>query len=124
MSWKLLCMTGLILPLLASTGAAHHSFAMFDDTVTLAADGTVVEFQWTNPHAWLEVEIPDPHGSGELQVWALELSAPPILAQRGWTPITLVPGEKVNVVFHPMRDGSPGGAFIQATKGGDDTIYL
>ena len=41
----------------AGAALAHHAFAMFDRTKTLALKGQVIEFQWTNPHAWIEVGV-------------------------------------------------------------------
>ena len=49
-----------LLLLLATAGSAlaHHSFAMFDHTRTVTLKGEVTKFQWTNPHAILEIDVP------------------------------------------------------------------
>ena len=116
MSRKLATLCGWGLSLMGASAGAHHSFAMFDATQTITAEGTVVEFQWTNPHSWLEVMIPDPAGSGEIQQWSLELAGPVFLASLGWKPSTFKPGEQVSVAFRPLKSGEPGGEFLSVTK--------
>ena len=49
-------LAGAGLASLAAPAFAHHSFAMFDQKKVMALQGTVVEFQWTNPHAFIELE--------------------------------------------------------------------
>jgi hypothetical protein len=89
---------------------AHHSFAMFDAQKKMTLEGTVKEFQWTNPHSWIVIMAKDPAG-GEKQ-WAIELGSPGGLARQGWLPKTLTPGMPVTATFHPLKDGSPGGQFM------------
>ena len=52
----------LILCAAGGTVRAHHSFAMFDMSKPVSMLATVKEFQWTNPHAWLQVMAPDAKG--------------------------------------------------------------
>jgi Family of unknown function (DUF6152) len=101
--------------LAASSGAAlaHHSFAMFDADQKMSLSGTVKEFQWTNPHAWIFLMAPN--HDGQLEQWAVELGGPGQLARQGWTPTTLKPGMDVNMVIHPLRDGTNGGQFMGLT---------
>ena len=56
---------GLVALVLFMAGAAlaHHSFAMFDHTKTLTLRGAVTKFQWTNPHAYIELDVTDPKGA-------------------------------------------------------------
>ena len=67
---------GLALLLLAygSVAGAHHSFAMFDQSKNLPLKGTVHDFQWTNPHAFIDVDVPNADGSVDL--WKVELNSP------------------------------------------------
>jgi hypothetical protein len=65
---------------------------------------------WTNPHSWLLVNVPD--GKGATEQWAVELSSVSLLASRGWRPKTVVPGDKVEVTFHPMRNGMKAGSYM------------
>ncbi len=96
---------------LAPAGAAlaHHSFAMFDQTKQVSVTGTVKSFQWTNPHAWIEIE----DSSGK--VWGIELNSPNNLIRQGWKRTALKPGDKATVVLNPLRDGRPGGLFNAVT---------
>ena len=89
---------------------AHHSFAMFDMTKTVVLQGTVTEFQWTNPHSWLQVKVPGDHGDST--EWSIELGSLSGLRQAGWKPRTFQPGDKVTVTAHPLRDGKKGGSLV------------
>jgi hypothetical protein len=101
---------GVVVSLLSVPAGAHHSFAMFDVDTTFERQATLVEFQWTNPHAWLELTITD--DQGESAHWSIEMSSPGSLASDGWRPRTLVPGDEVTVTFNPRRDGGHAGKFI------------
>lgn len=90
--------------------SAHHSFAGFDMEKSVTLTGTVKEFQWTNPHAWIQIIVAD--ATGKSVEWSVEMSAPSGLLRRGWKPKTLMPGDRIVVVIHPMRDGQPGGSFV------------
>ena len=98
-----------------STGAAfaHHSFAMFDSAQEVTLSGTVKEFQWVNPHAWIMLTVADPEGRPAL--WAIEMGGPGQLARVGWNASTLSPGMDVKVNIHPLRDGSNGGQYLGLT---------
>ena len=94
----------------AIPAVAHHSFAMFDASKTVTLEGSVKEFQWTNPHAWILLNVANPQGQAD--VWAIELNGPSGLARDGWKPKTLTPGMSVSVMIHPLRDGTNGGQFL------------
>jgi hypothetical protein len=83
--------------LLGGTANAHHSYAMFDTATTLTLEATVVSWDWTNPHSFLEVMADGQH-------WDLEAASPAMLARMGMTRTILKPGDKVTVKFHPRRD--------------------
>jgi phage-related protein len=70
--------------------AAHHSFAMFDQTKIVVLNGTVKQFQWTNPHAWIELDVPGK--GGQVTQWSLELNSPNNLSRQGWKRTSLKPG--------------------------------
>jgi hypothetical protein len=97
---------------LASSGAAfaHHSFAMFDSDQRVTVSGTVKDFQWTNPHAWIFLMAPGK--DGQLVQWAIEMGGPGGLSREGWTQASLKPGMDVQVTIHPLRDGTNGGQFM------------
>jgi hypothetical protein len=90
---------------------AHHSFAMFDRSKEVSKDATVKELQWTNPHVWLQVFIAD--DKGKPQEWSLQAGAPGMLARNGWKSRTLKPGDKVAVVFNPMKNGKLVGDLVR-----------
>ena len=97
----------------AGTLMAHHSFAMFDQTKQVTLSGSVTEFQWTNPHAYIEIDVPDEKGVPKH--WSVELGSPSILMQSGWKFKDLKYGDKVTVKLSPLRDGKPGGLLVQVT---------
>lgn len=97
----------------AGSAWAHHSFAMFDLEKQLTVDGTVKEFQWTNPHCWLQVMVPD--GKGGEQEWSFEMGALGMLARTGWKSTTVKPGDKVTVVMNPLKSGEPSGRLLKVT---------
>jgi len=97
----------------APLAVAHHSGAMFDDSKSVTLTGTVKQFQWTNPHCWIQMMVPD-KGGGTVE-WSVELGAPFELFRTGMRPGTLKPGDKITVVVHPLRDGSRAGLFVSAT---------
>jgi hypothetical protein len=94
--------------------AAHHSFAMFDFSKTMTVKGTVTEFRWTNPHVALLVNL-DPQPGASPEVWSMELTSPGNLTRGGWTRRSFKPGDRIELVFNPLRDGRHGGAFDKAT---------
>jgi hypothetical protein len=99
--------------LLAIPAVAHHSFTMFDQTKQITITGTVTEFQWTNPHAYIEIDVPD--DSGAIKHWAIEMGSPSILQQSGWKFSNLKKGDKTTLVINPLKDGRPGGFLNTAT---------
>jgi len=106
------CLTLSLLPF-GTTAVAHHSFAMFDRSRTETIAGTVKEFELINPHGWLRIMVADANGAQN--EWSLELGGAGQLAQFGWTPNTVHPGDKVTVRLHPLRDGSYGGQLMSVT---------
>jgi hypothetical protein len=91
---------------------SHHSFAMFDANQTMTLEGTIKEFQWTNPHAWIMLTVVN---DGQSQDWAIEMGGPNRLAREGWRQNTLTPGMPVKLLIHPLRDGTNGGQFLEVT---------
>jgi hypothetical protein len=96
--------------LAAAAAFAHHSFAMFDRDKEVVLTGTIHEFQWTNPHAFIEFDVPN--GKGELQRWSVEMNSPNNLQRQGWKSSYLKAGDKVTVTLNPLRDGKHGGLFV------------
>ena len=94
---------------MAAAGAAlaHHSYGMFDLSKEVTITGTVREFQWTNPHVFIQVIAPGPGGAPV--EYSVEGTAPGVLRRSGWRFDTLKSGEKVQVWMSPLRDGRAGG---------------
>lgn len=92
---------------------AHHSMAMFDNQKKITVSGTVSEFQWTNPHAYIQLKAKD--ASGAEVEWSMEMGAPMYLYARGWRPSTLKAGSQVSITIHPLRNGHPGGVVLGVT---------
>jgi hypothetical protein len=98
---------------LGSQGAAaHHSFAAFDRERNVILTGTVKEFQWTNPHAWIQVLVP---AGEQQQEWSIEAGSPNMMTRQGWKSRTLKPGDKIALVMHPMLSGAPVGSLVSVT---------
>jgi len=93
--------------------SAHHSFAPFDLTKEKTITGTVSRFEWTNPHSWIWVDVPNEKGG--VESWAVEGMSPNYLARRGWTRTTVKPGDKITIAVRPLRSGENGGMFVRAT---------
>ena len=93
--------------------AAHHSFAMFDQSKNLPLKGTVHDFQWTNPHAFIDVDVPNAPAARICGRW--NSTAPITSSARAGSPSQMKPGDKVTVVINPLRDGSKGGLFVAVT---------
>jgi hypothetical protein len=106
-------LAGIALAMTAVPTLAHHSFAMFDAQKTVILQGTVKEFQWTNPHSWIRLTANNAEGKAE--EWAIEMGGPTGLARQGWRPKTLAPGMEVKVWIHPLRSGHTGGQFMAVT---------
>ncbi len=98
---------------LAAPVFAHHSFAMFDTAKPVTIEGVVTSFEWTNPHAYIEVDVPGAT-SGQAH-WSIELGSPSILMRAGWKFNTLKKGDKVTAVVSPLRNGEPGSLLNRIT---------
>ncbi len=88
---------------------AHHSYAMFDHTkeVTLK-DATVVSWEWTSPHTWLYVLVPN--GTKDPTKFSVEGGNPGLLRRLGFSKGSMSPGDKVTVFISPLKSGDKGGA--------------
>lgn len=96
---------------LSVPASAHHSYAMFDQGNRVEITGTVTQFDWINPHGSLLVLVPGEDGAEDVEWW-IEMSSIGGMAQGGWTPDTVKPGDQVTLEIHPLKDGNPGGQFI------------
>jgi hypothetical protein len=104
---------GCVLALNAAPAWSHHSGAMFEPEKVVTLEGTVKEFEYTNPHSWLYIVVHDDKG-GET-VWGIEAEGPSALMRAGIKANALRPGDKVTVRTRPLRDGRPAGAWVTVT---------
>ena len=103
---------------------AHHSFAMFDFDQLTTLEGSVEQFQWSNPHVVIWFSADAENGEAP-QLWGVELSSPGNLLRAGWTKRSLKPGDRISVTISPLRSGNAGGAFRKLTllASGEDLTY-
>jgi hypothetical protein len=92
---------------------AHHSTAMFDQSARVTLTGSIKEFQWANPHAWIQVIASGPDGAPA--EWSVECGSPNTLSRQGWKPTVLKFGDKVSIVVNPMKDGTHAGLLVTVT---------
>jgi len=102
---------------------AHHSTAAFDTTQVVKIEGTITQFRWINPHASIKIDGGAGHG-----LWTIEMTAPNVLINDGWTRDALQPGDKVTIYANPLRnavtlnDGSTGGLYVGVVLANGSTL--
>jgi hypothetical protein len=110
---RLIGLAGLAFLLSATCLWGHHAFSAFEMSKTITVTGVVKEFQWINPHSWIEMMVTD--SAGNAVEWSIEMNAPSSLVRQGWKPKTLKPGDQITITMHPLRDGRTGGSLVSAT---------
>lgn len=110
-------LVALSLTLCVSWGFAHHAGVMFDPDERITVSGVVREFQFTNPHSWLIVDVTNDDGS--VTTWGFEAEGPTTLIRRGIKVGDFPPGTHVTMTGHPMRDGRPAAEWISAVRDED-----
>lgn len=121
MKRKLVLGAVLAVPVFAMSLAAHahHSFAAFNRQQRVILSGTVKEFQWANPHAWIQLVVTE----GDIEKeWSIEAGSPNMMQRQGWKSTTLKPGDKIGLVMHPMHDGSAVGSLVSVTLVGGKVL--
>ena len=112
-----LAAAAIVTSLSALPAGAHHSTAAFDNSRVIKIEGTITQFRWINPHASIKIDGvtagEDPDG-----VWTVEMTAPNVLINEGWTRTALKIGDKVTMYVNPLRnqvvlnDGSTGSLYV------------
>ena len=109
----ILALAAIITLLATAPVLAHHSYAAFDRDKKVTLTGVVKEFQWNNPHAWIQIMVADEKGR---QVeWGVECGSPNMMQRTGWKRSTLKAGDKIVVVLNPLKDGRPNGSLVTVT---------
>jgi hypothetical protein len=99
---------------------AHHSGAGFNADEVKEITGTIKEFQFTNPHTWIQITVTT--DQGETEEWSVEWGSPNSLARRGVRPSTFPAGAEVTIRVNPMLNGSPAGGFVAAKFADGTTV--
>ena len=115
-------LAALLLFVVTTGVAAHHSGAMFNDKKTVTLTGVVVEFQYTNPHSWLKVDVKG--ADGKVVTWGFEAEGPSTLLRAGIKRSDLSPGMTVTVTGHPMHDGRPAATLVKALRLSDHKEFV
>jgi uncharacterized protein DUF6152 len=97
----------------AGTALAHHSFAVYDHTRTLTLKGTVTKWQWSNPHAYLDIDVKDAHGA--IKHFTLEGTSINMMQRTGWRSNLIKAGDEITAVAAPLLNGEPGGLLLEIT---------
>jgi hypothetical protein len=113
MSSRRLPISALLATVACTAAVAHHSGAMFDRNKKVTVTGTVIQFQYVQPHSWIDVKSVGPDGKDK--TWAFEAGAPIQMKMVGLTPDVLKAGDKITITGHPLRDGRSAAAFIELT---------
>lgn len=103
---------------LAATSAAyaHHSFAMFDSESQIKLRGKVTDFQWQNPHVYIEIDAQDVNAKDKgTKSWTIECANPGILNRIGWKFNMVKVGDEVTLIVAPLRSGEPAALLKQIT---------
>jgi hypothetical protein len=106
--------TVLATALIVGAAQAHHSGAMFEDVRTIELAGSVVRFDYLNPHSWLYVNVENEDGT--MTEWGFELDSPTVLRRRGVSPNHWQAGDRVAVRARPLKDGRPAGFLVGAVS--------
>lgn len=105
-----------VLGVYGMAASAHHSGGMFDDKKVIEVSGVVKEFQYTNPHSWLIIEVSNDDGS--VSTWGFEAEGPSTLLRAGIRKNDLPPGTKITIRGNPLKDGRTAAAWIDAVVDG------
>ena len=100
---------------------AHHSGVMFDEEKEVTVQGVVKEFQYTNPHSWLLVDVTN--ADGTVTTWGFEAEGPSTLLQRRIRRSDFSPGTKLTITGRPMKDGRPAAAWMKAVRADGVEFY-
>ncbi len=93
---------------------------MFEWGTEKTLNGTIEKYQWTQPHTFIWINVPGK--AGKVQEWGLEGMSPSWLGRRGWNLHSVKPGDKVSIVYYPLKDGRPGGFYVRVTGSDGKTL--
>ena len=108
---------GCVLSLVSLSSMAHHSGSMFEEKKTITLTGVIKEFQYTNPHSWLIIDVTG--DDGKVTSWGFEAEGPSTLLRAGIKKSDFKPGTKITMTGRPMRDGRPAAYWVSAVRESD-----
>ena len=114
MKMRITVLLSIAAALIAIPGFAHHSATMFEPEKTVTVEGVVKQFQFTNPHSWLLVDVKNKNGS--VTTWGFEAEGPSTLQRSGIRPSDFTAGTKLKITGRPMKDGSPAAIWVEAIR--------
>lgn len=91
---------------MAGSPSAHHSTSMYDSQNPVTITGVVKKFEWTNPHAFVYLEVKD-EKTGKIVEWEVEMMSLNHLRGYGWTSKTVKPGDTLSATGAPAKSGAP-----------------
>lgn len=100
---------------------AHHSGVMFEDKKEVTLQGVVKEFQYTNPHSWLLVDVTN--ADGTVTTWGFEAEGPTTLIRNKVRLTDLKAGTKLTITGRPMKDGRPAALWLKAVRSDGVEFY-
>ncbi len=103
--------TGALAAFATMPAAAHHSFAIFDHTQTYTLKGTVRDFQWTNPHGYIDLAVSE--GPDGIDEFTIELTSINMLRRAGWRSSDVNAGDEVTAIVAPLLSGEKGGLLLE-----------
>ena len=90
--------------LLSNPVLAHHSTAEYDMTALTTVKGTATQFEWSNPHAYLHIDVTT--DKGKTEKWTAELASIGMLSRVGWKKDTVKPGDEISIVGYRAKNGT------------------
>ena len=120
---RTIAVASLGLMLFTAPAGAHHAFsAEFDQDKPVVLEGALTKADWTNPHAWIYIDVKGP--DGKVVNWAIEMGPPSALLRRGWNKNSVLPGTQVTVVGFRAKDGSNRANGREATLANGQKLFL
>jgi len=115
---KAFLVAATVFPVLSVVTFAHHGGAAYDTSKMTTVTGTVTDFEFTNPHVVINMDVKDP-STGKIEKWQGELTSPNHLVRAGWTKSTFKPGDEVTMSGAALKTGAPAMAIRKIMKNGE-----